>query len=188
MAGYKLGDSTIAFDGIASTLMACQEPAGTVESTYFGNLTQVSQWESDGATLTFGDDVFNVLFTYGAAPNGSVVGSWIAQGINNGSGGVVSNQMTTNVTAQFSEDGDLTGFDGCNEYFTTYQIDGDAITISDAFGSTERACKMVEGSTPPMRYYAALVAATTWSVGDGGDLQLRDDKGSLQVNYAPAEG
>jgi heat shock protein HslJ len=187
MAEYRLGDSTIVFGGIGTTLMACQEPAGTVESTYLGNVAQVSGWASDGETLTFSDDDGNSLLTYDAAPEASVLGSWVAQGVNNGTGGVVSSEYTSNVTALFGPDGELTGSDGCNDYFTSYEVDGVSIAISDAIRATKRACKLPEGSVPPMEYYAALIASTTWAVGDVGDLQLRDDDGSLQLNYVPSD-
>ncbi|MFV2064943.1 MAG: META domain-containing protein, partial [Chloroflexota bacterium] len=91
------------------------------------------------------------------------------------------------VTAQFSADGDLTGFDGCNHYFTPYQVDGDTIEISDAIGATKKACLSDDLTVQVQEYYAALGAATTWSVSGGGDLQLRDDAGSLQVDYAPLD-
>ncbi|MFV2063449.1 MAG: META domain-containing protein, partial [Chloroflexota bacterium] len=129
---YTIDGASITFGRIASTLMACQESASSVESDYLANLASVATWDSDGATLTFGSAAGFDLLQYEAAPQGSIVGSWIAQGINNGSGGVVSSTMTSEVTADFSADGKLTGFDGCNDYFTTYQVDGDAIDISEA--------------------------------------------------------
>ena len=37
------------------------------------------------------------------------------------------------------------------------------------------------------QYFAALGAASTWSVDASGSLELRDDGGALQVRYLPAE-
>ena len=72
----------------------------------------------------------------------SVVGSWVASGINNGSGGVVSSADTPNVTAVFAPDGELTGNDGCNDYFGTYEVDLGVASITriEGVGGAEPAC------------------------------------------------
>ena len=62
----------------------------------------------------------------------------------------------------------------------------DSIAISDQIGATEMACASDELAEQSQQYYAALAAATTWSVGVSGRLELRDDGGALQVSYAPA--
>lgn len=185
---YDIDGASIEFAEIASTLKACQELAGTVERDYFANLAAVTTWSSNGSTLTFGSAEGYDLLQYEAAPAASVVGSWVAQGINNGSGGVVSSEISADFSADFSAAGDLTGFDGCNQYFTSYEVDGDAIAISDAIGSTRMACASDELAAQSQQYYAALVAAATWSVDDSGRLMLRDGEGSLQVDYSPVAG
>ena len=185
---YTIDGSVITFGQIASTLMACADPAGTVESDYLANLAEVTTWTSDGATLTLGNAAGDSLLAYDAAPEASVVGSWTAVGLNNGADAVVNSATTTDITADFSADGDLTGFDGCNDYFTSYEVDGAAIAISDAIGSTRMACTSDELSEQSQQYYAALAAASTWALDDAGNLQLRDDSGALQVDFMPAEG
>lgn len=185
---YTLEGSSLTFGPVASTLMACPDPAGSVEAAYLANLAAVAAWTSDGSALTLSDASGASLLSYEAAPEATVVGSWVAQGINNGAEAVVSSPTTSAITAEFTPDGDLTGFDGCNNYFTTYTVDGDAIDISDAIGSTQMACPSDELAEQSQQYYMALAASTTWMVGDAGDLQLRDDGGSLQVNYSPADG
>lgn len=44
------------------------------------------------------------------------------------------------VTLQFSNDGSLAGFGGCNNYFGSYELDGDVIQIAP-LGSTMMACE-----------------------------------------------
>jgi heat shock protein HslJ len=92
------------------------------------------------------------------------------------------------VTAVYRADGQLTGNDGCNDYFTTYQIEGDSITIAPEIGSTRMACADEALAEQSQQYYMALSTATTWSVDPQGSLELRDDGGALQVRYLPAEG
>ncbi len=115
------------------------------------------------------------------------MGSWVATGINNQAEAVVTTALTEEVTAEFSPDGDLTGFDGCNSYFTTYVVDGDAIAIDPTIGQTMMACPSDEHAEQSQAYIAALTNAATWSVDPAGNLELRDTEGALQVGYAPAE-
>ncbi len=50
------------------------------------------------------------------------------------------------------------------------------------------ACESEALSEQSQQYYAALIAATTWSVSPGGMLELRDDGGALQVSFTAAMG
>jgi len=185
-ASYQLDGFDVSFSEIGSTLMACPGPAGNIEQAYFANLGRVASYQSGGIQMAFLDADGEFILEFDLAPDASVVGSWVATGINNGTGGVVSSEITSEVTADFSADGDLTGSDGCNDYFTSYEVDGDSITISELFGSTKMACMSEELAEQSQQYYAALGAATTWSVEASGRLELRDDGGALQVSYEPA--
>lgn len=183
---YELDGNSISFSEIGSTLMYCEGPGSDVETVYFTNLALVASWASDGATLTFSDASGNAILAYEAAPEAGVVGSWVAQGINNGSEAVVTSDITAEVTADFGADGSLTGWDGCNDYIATYQVDGDAIDVSDEIATTRMACASDELSEQSVQYVAALLAASTWSVDATGALELRDGSGALQVRYTPA--
>jgi len=185
-ASYELDGSTISFDEIGSTLMHCEGPAGEVESAYFSNLALVAGWASDGGRLTLSSADGSALLVFEPAPTVSIVGGWVASGINNGNEAVVTSALTPEVTATFAADGTLSGSDGCNEYNTTYSTDGDAIVISEAIATTLRACPSDELAEQSAQYFAALVASATWSVDASGRLELRDDSGALQVSYEPA--
>ena len=84
--------------------------------------------------------------------------------------------------------GDLSGNDGCNDYATTYEANGADISIATPAGMTRAACPRDELADQSSRYFAALEAATTWTVTDTGVLELRDEDGSLQVSYLLADG
>lgn len=184
---YEIDGFDVSFGPIGSTLMACLPPVMDVEQAYFANLGEVVSYQSGGIQMAFLDADGDFVLEFDLAPEATVVGAWTAQGINNGSGGVVSSATTSTVTAEFSPDGDLTGSDGCNDYFTTYEVDGDAIAISEMIGSTRMACPSDELAEQSQQYFAALVAATTWAVDASGSLELRDDGGALQVKYLPTE-
>jgi heat shock protein HslJ len=187
-ADYTLDGTSLSFGPVGSTQMFCEGPGSEVETAYFANLALVTSWASDGSTLTLSDADGNLLLAYGAAPAASVVGGWVALGINNGAEAVVTTEITPQVTAIFDADGTLRGFDGCNDYSTTYTLDGSAISISDAIVTTRMACASDELSEQSAQYAAALVAATTWELDPRGNLELRDDSGALQVSFSPAMG
>lgn len=183
---YELDGFDVTFSEIGSTLMACPAPAGDVEAAYFANLGRVAEYRSGGIQMAFLDADGGVILEFDLAPEVGIVGSWMAQGINNQVGGVVSSQTTSAITAIFGDDGALTGNDGCNDYFTSYMIEGDRITIAPEIGSTRMACLSDELAEQSQWYFEALAAATTWATDVNGTLELRDDGGALQVRYEPA--
>lgn len=187
-ATYTLQDTALTFGPVGATQMFCEGAPGEVESSYLSNLASVSSWSSDGTTLSLADATGTVILEYAAGAEASVVGGWVATGINNGLDAVVGSETTGQITAVFDQDGNLTGNDGCNEYFTSYELDGEAITISPEIGMTRMACASEALNEQSQQYFAALAAATTWSIGADGSLELRDDAGALQVSFAPAMG
>jgi len=185
---YTLDGSSLAFGPMGATQMFCEGAAGEVETAYLANLATVASWASDGSTLSLADAGGMVVLEYAMAPESTILGGWVASGINNGADAVVTSDTTPLVTAIFDGEGRLTGFDGCNDYFTDYTVEGDQISISDAIGSTRMACESDALSEQSQQYYAALLAATTWSVSPTGMLELRDGEGALQVSYIAAMG
>ncbi len=81
------------------------------------------------------------------------------------------------------EDGQAGGSGGCNSYFASYTIDGDAVTFSD-IGSTMMFC---EGAASEVEaaYFANLASVATWA-NTGGSLMLADADGNPILNYVPA--
>ena len=80
------------------------------------------------------------------------------------------------ITANFSDDGAVTGTSGCNRYRAGVTINGDAIQVDEAIASTLMACDEAlmaqEGA-----YLAALVAARTFTI-SGETLTLKDAGGA----------
>lgn len=69
------------------------------------------------------------------------------------------------VTAQFGSDGQLTGNDGCNQYFTSFTTRGRRLTIDSAIGGTLIACTGAAGRVSD-RYRARLPKARSFRVRD----------------------
>jgi len=185
-ASYEIDGFDVTFDKIGSTLMACVGPVGDVETAYFANLGLVASYQSGGIQMALLDADGEFILEFDLAPEASVLGSWVAQGINNQVGGVVSSQSTSAVTAEFGAADELSGNDGCNSYSTSYVVDGDSITIAPEIVTTRMACASDELAEQSQWYYGALAVATTWAVDINGALELRDDGGALQVRYEPA--
>jgi heat shock protein HslJ len=184
-ASYEIDGFDVTFDEIGATLMACVGPAGDVETAYFANLGLVASYQSGGIQMALLDADGDFILEFDLAPEATVVGSWVAQGINNQVGGVVSSESTSAVTAEYGAAGELSGNDGCNSYSTSYVVDGDDITIAPEIVTTRMACASDELTEQSQWYYGALAATTTWAVDVNGALELRDDGGALQVRYEP---
>lgn len=184
---YELDGFDLSFGPVGSTMMACLSPLMETEQAFLANLSQVAAYQSGGIQMALLDADGEFLLEFDLAPEATVVGSWVATGINNQAEAVVSSEITGDVTAQFSADGDLTGFDGCNSYFTTYTVDGDSISVDPTIGQTMMACPSDEHSEQARAYIAALTNAATWSIDASGNLELRDEGGALQVGYVSAE-
>ncbi|MBK9613684.1 MAG: META domain-containing protein [Dehalococcoidia bacterium] len=85
----------------------------------------------------------------------------------------------------FGDDGSLSGNAGCNNYSTSYTIDGDNISINPGIATTRMACAENVMSAVETAYLAALPTAATYAVqGDG--LELRHVTGSLIASYTAA--
>jgi heat shock protein HslJ len=186
-ASYELDGFDLSFGDIGSTLMGCLPPLMDIEAAYFDNLAAVASYFSTGGSMALLDGDGNTILEFIPAPEMTIVGSWVASGINNGAEAVVTSELTPQVTAEFGPEGDLSGFDGCNRYSTTYQLDGESIAVDPMIASTRMACASDELAEQSQSYLAALVRAATWSVDASGGLELRDADGSLQVSYAAAE-
>ena len=89
------------------------------------------------------------------------------------------------VTAHF-EDGALTGRSGCNEYSTTYDVDGDSLTIGPNVASTQMACPppqdMVERA-----YLDRLPRVARYEI-DGDTLTMNDDQGDTVLLFQAMDG
>jgi heat shock protein HslJ len=69
------------------------------------------------------------------------------------------------VTLEF-EDGRVAGNGGCNNFFGTYTVDGNQLTIS-ALGSTMMACLPEEVMQQEAQVLALLSTAATYEIVDG---------------------
>ena len=89
---------------------------------------------------------------------------------------------TALATLTFSEDGTGSGNTGCNDFTTSYEVDGSSLTVTQPAAATLRACE-----EPVMNQetavFAALAATAEFSI-SGSELQLIGDSGETLARYA----
>jgi heat shock protein HslJ len=184
-AGYVIDGQAITFDRIGSTMMACEDERMSVESAYLANLETVAAWASDGLTLTFSAANGSAILVYDALAAGSIVGDWVVTTIAVGVDAVASSDTMNVITASFDASGQVSGFDGCNDYSASYEVDQDLISIGP-LATTMMACADADTSSLAAAYAIALQGATRWQVTAGGSLELQGPDGNLLVAYGPA--
>jgi heat shock protein HslJ len=174
--------ASLAVGPLSSTQMACDGPAGNVETAYLANLAAAATFTATAEALTIFDASGATLLVYAAGPANPLIGNWVVTGYNNGQEAVVSPIEGTTLTAVFTADA-VSGNGGCNTYNGGYVLDGDAVTVGP-LASTMMAC-----DEPVMdqeaQFLAALQVPSTVEV-SGANVTLRDADGAMQVTLAPA--
>jgi heat shock protein HslJ len=185
-AGYIVEGQQLTVEPAASTLMACEEPVMGQEQTFFSNLGQAASYEIVDTQLHILDAEGRLLLSFEPQVSAPLTGVlWQATNYNNGQQAVVNVLDGTQITALFGEDGSLSGAAGCNNYTTSYTVDGDQITIGPA-ATTRMLCAEPEGvMEQEAAYVAALETAATFSI-QGGVLELRTADDAMVALYRSA--
>lgn len=179
---YTVDGDKVSIGEIASTLMACADDALMQQETaYHAALQTVASYQIEGDTLQLLDANGNLVLAFIAEPAKELAGtSWQVTSINNGNEAVTSLIADTAVTADFAINGLLSGSAGCNNYSTTYTINGDGITIQPA-GVTKMYCENPEGlMAQEAQFLAALETAVSYHI-DGDQMQLRTGTGAIAL-------
>jgi heat shock protein HslJ len=177
-ASYTQDGDALEIGTIAVTHMACPPPADAVERAYLAALERVASWSREQDELTLAGADGDALLRYRPA---SPVGAWTATSVRQ-PGAVSSPLPGTDITADFGDDGKLTGSAGCNTYSGTYRTDGDKMTIGDV-SATEMACDGPDGIMEQEQgYLDALPLTASYSV-EGSKLSLLTAEGSYVATY-----
>lgn len=88
----------------------------------------------------------------------------------------------TEVTAVFAADGSLSGNSGCNNFSTSYTVDGNSLTVNDAIAATMMACLQEGVMEQETAFLAALTDAATFEI-RGNSLEIRDAEGGVLVSF-----
>ncbi len=173
-------------DDMVSTMMACEEAVMQQAAAYNSALILADTFKIEGQQLTLQDKSGNKLAVFTAQATGLGGTSWLVTGYNNGKQAVVSPILGSELTAIFSEDGQLSGFAGCNNFTAGYEVTGKEIKIGPA-ASTRKMCADPEGvMDQEMQYLQALETAAVYSR-DGNQLQLRTAEDELAVMFVSSD-
>lgn len=176
----KLGEEMI------GTLMACPDPVMEQERVYLEALGAAVTSEIVDNELTLFDTDGNPLARYQAVYQELADTSWEVISYNTGTQAVTSVIIGTEITAEFSEEGQLSGNASCNQYNTTYETDGNKIKIGPA-AVTRMLCSEPDGiMEQEARYLAALGTAETYKI-QGLNMEMRTSEGSLVASFRRIE-
>lgn len=125
---YSVDGDTLELGAVASTRMACPPALDAVERAYLAALDRVEHWRSDGEELVLLDGGDAEVLRFEAGTPG---GSWQATGVLRGDAFEIL-IPDTEITATFTDDGELTGSAGCNSYTATFEADRGGIEIANA--------------------------------------------------------
>jgi heat shock protein HslJ len=184
--GYTAGaDGAFKAGPLAATQMAGPPEAMQLESGYLQALQAATTYQAaDGKLTLYGPDGTPTI-TFLAAKPASLPGSkWEAVNYNNGKQAVITLEKGSKITADFGTDGKVSGNASINTYSATYAVTGDTIKFGPA--TTTRMAGSETLMAQETAYLKALENATTWKI-TGGNLELRDGSGALQVLYNPAK-
>ncbi|MCU0507400.1 MAG: META domain-containing protein [Anaerolineae bacterium] len=177
-------ENTLTFGPIAGTMMACEEPAMSQASEYQQALASVTNFAKSARQLVLfaGDEIVLTFIADVQALDRSL---WTVTSFNNGREAVVSLLEGSEITLNF-EAAELNGSAGCNNYFGSYTVESNAITVGQ-LGSTMKFCEAPEGvMDQEQQYLAALQSAATFMI-EGNELWLRTAQDAIAVIATKAE-
>jgi heat shock protein HslJ len=184
---YDVEGDQLTIGPLASTEMYCYpDEVMDQEMAYLAALGGAASYMVEGDRLEIGDSADRTVLVFAVREPAPLTGTtWQMTSYNNGREAVVSPLRGTEITALFGEDGSLTGSAGCNNYATTYELDGDNITIG-SIGITFMMCAEPEGiMEQESAYLTALESARSYSI-EGDTLELKDAEGQRAVSYVAA--
>jgi heat shock protein HslJ len=191
-AGYELDGDQITIGPAAATQAFCAEPEGVMdqELAYLTALQSAISFEvgADGSLTFFnaeGNQVLNFQESEQPEPAGLTGTDWSLTSFVDGD--TVSSVLNgSTVSIFFAEDGAVNGSAGCNDYFGSYEADGNNLTIG-ALGATRKLCNEPAGiMEQETRYLSLLDAARGFEI-DGNSLTLFDDQGNALLIFSTSE-
>ncbi len=182
-ASYETSGTSMTIEMPVSTLIYC-ETAGVMdqEQRYLTLLSDVASYSVDGGALTMMDASGTTILRFEVIDQSLAGTTWLLAGYHNGQDAFVSVMTGTRVSAEFTEDGQVAGSAGCNNYFGSYSAGQGTISIGP-LASTEMYCADPEGvMDQETAYLAAIQKAAGYTVGVG-ELTLTDASGLRLARY-----
>ncbi len=171
-------DNTLAIGDTGFTMMACEDAIMQQERRYLYLLQQTASFRRTGEQLQLLDQTGDVLLVF-AIPDVMPLKEtqWQLLSFNSGNG-MLSNLYTGDITAVFDNQGRLSGFSGCNRYYSSYTLKGGKLQLSPII-TTRKHCLPEELMNTEAGYLAALGKVESYQIRErqltlygAGDLRL----------------
>ena len=173
---------------LASTMMFCSEPEGLMdqESAFLAGMQNAALFKTADGKLEIYDVNGQLILVFEEMEATSLVGPEWTVLMYNDTNAITSTLVGTTITANFSEDGTLSGSAGCNNYTAGYSVDGNNIKIEPA-ATTRKMCSEPEGiMEQEAAYTLALERAATYTI-QLDQLTLFGAEGQIIVQYTTGQ-
>lgn len=186
---YAVDGSSLTINAaIASTMMACEEDVMQQETAFLAALPNATTFAVQGDSLELRDGNGALIASFTAASSTAASGtttnligsSWTVTTYNNGNQAAVGLVDGTEMTMMFGEDGNVQGSAGCNQYFGSYTVNGESISVGP-LATTRAYCPEPEGiMQQETQFLAALQTAVSYTI-QAGSLDMRTADGAIAV-------
>jgi heat shock protein HslJ len=186
---YTLDGTTLTTSGFGVTMMLCGTPEGVMEQEQatLAALEKAASYTVTEDRLEILDESGSPVLVYEPLLPAPLVGThWIVQSYNNGTGGMTSALLDTQLTAFFAPAGGVSGSAGCNLYKASVEVSEDRIAFGPAV-VTRKMCGQPEGiMEQEQAFLAALGSAATYEI-RGDRLEMLDAEGTRAVILTVAD-
>ena len=163
---YTTDGESLTFGLLATTMMACDEPASAVESELLHRLEETTSFTVGVSGLDLLDESGTTL-VHANVSNSVLVGDWAITGYLNVDAHAFMSTLEGDAapTASFAEDGTVSGNAGCNTYNGPWTQSDDRTDISvGPLASTRMACADQAANDQEASLLQALEASVTADV------------------------
>lgn len=183
-ASYEVNGDQIAISTPATISSTCRDRLMNQESAYLETLESIVSFQARGTTLEMRDEQGRAMLVYDTLRQVSLPGSsWTLTEYADGNGNVIPVLPGTTVTAEFGDDGLLTGWGGCNGYSATYDVAAKLVNI-DAIVMTEIFCMEPEGIMDQESQYLSSLEQSAAYVIVGSAMGLFDEDNTVLAIYS----
>ncbi len=165
---------------IGSTMMACMETMEQ-EMGIFALLANVNRHTLETGRLTLHTPEGDLVYVL--PQNASLEGNqWTLSGV--AEGDAISSMWVDAEIYMRLQDGQVNGYTGCNDFFGSYALEGEALRFSP-LGMTKRACTDERGPRE-LALVTALEQVATYRI-ELNSLTLMDENGRLLLTFTLGE-
>ena len=168
-----------------STQMACAPELMQQATAFTSSLTRTQAFGMAAGRLQLFDAEGAVVARFDPQPEGLAGTSWVVNGYNNGRQAVVSVLNGSELTMEFSADGRVAGYAGCNRYTGSFEQDGKALSFGPA-AATRRMCIEPEGVMEQEQQFLKALETVATARQEADRLELRTADGAMAVTLHKA--